>query len=149
MTAPATVYAGAVLLGEIGILVRGASGSGKSSLLLALLDADPAAARLIADDRVILTAVHGRLLADAPPELAGLLEVRGVGLLRVPYVAPAVVRMIVDLVPLASCPRLPEESEARTEIDGVPLPRLFLPVGFAGSATRIRLALRGLFGPAA
>ena len=66
MSEPSNVYASAVLVGERGVLIRGAAGSGKSSLALALIAADPAATRLVADDRAVLEAAGGRLLASVP-----------------------------------------------------------------------------------
>jgi HPr kinase/phosphorylase len=144
MTGPSTVHGSAVLLGETGILIRGASASGKSALVLQLLAAEPERARLVADDRVVLTAANGRLLADAPAAIAGLIELRGVGLLRRPFVAPVVIRLVVDLVPAESVPRLPEAADARTGIGGIVLPRLALPIGAAGAALKLRAALGGL-----
>lgn len=141
MSLPGTVHASAVLLGETGILIRGASGSGKSSLALELLRADPKRARLVADDRVILSSVHGRLLADVPQALAGLLEVRGLGLVKLPHIAPILIRLIVDIVPAADCPRLPEEAQERAAIGGLSLPRFFLPAGGRGGCERIHAAI--------
>jgi HPr kinase/phosphorylase len=141
MKLPATAHASAVLLCETGILIRGASGSGKSSLVLELLRGDPGTAHLVADDRVVLSVAHGRLLADVPPMLAGLLEVRGLGLVKLPHIAPIVIRLIVDLVAPADCPRLPEEAEARLEVGGLSLPRLFLPAGEGGARHRIHAAI--------
>jgi len=146
MIGPSTVHGSAVLLGETGILIRGASASGKSALVLELLAADPERARLVADDRVVLTAINGRLLADAPAAIAGLIELRGVGLLRRPFVAPVVIRLVVDLVPAGAAPRLPEAADAEAEIEGIALPRLALPIGAAGAALKLRAALGGLPG---
>jgi serine kinase of HPr protein (carbohydrate metabolism regulator) len=129
-----------VLAGERGVLVRGRPGSGKSSLVLALIGRDPAN-RLVADDRVILTPVHGRLLAAAPPLIAGRLEVRGLGLLAFPHVSPVRLDLVVDLVAAGIAPRLPEAEEEATEIAGIRLARLILPEGTAEPAARVLLAL--------
>jgi serine kinase of HPr protein (carbohydrate metabolism regulator) len=144
MTGPSTVHGSAVLLAETGILIRGASGSGKSALVLELLAAEPESARLVADDRVILTAANGRLLADVPAAIAGLIELRRVGLLRRSFVAPVVIRLVVDLVPAESVSRLPETADAETAVEGIVLPRLALPIGAAGAALKLRAALGGL-----
>ncbi len=144
MTGPSTVHGSAVLLAETGILIRGPSGSGKSALVLELLAADPERTRLVADDRVVLTAASGRLLAGVPAAIAGLIELRGVGLLRRPFVAPVVIRLIVDLVPAGAVSRLPEAADAQAGIEGIVLPRLALAVGWAGGALRVRVALAGL-----
>src|SRR4029077_15340497 len=83
---PATVHASAVLVGPRAVLIRGPSGSGKSRLALELIEMARTGslpfARLVADDRVHLEAAHGRLLARPAEALAGLIEVRGGGLLR-------------------------------------------------------------------
>src|SRR5712691_3912117 len=104
-----TIHASAVLVGARAALIRGPSGSGKSGLALALLDAARsgrlAFARLVADDRAHLEARHGRLLVRPAPALAGLLEVRGLGLVRLPYEAVAAVALVVDLA--ADAERLP------------------------------------------
>jgi HPr kinase/phosphorylase len=143
MSLSATIHASAVLVGEAGILIRGASGSGKSTLVLELLSIDPGGTHLVADDRVVLSAMHGRLVADAPPALAGLLEIRGLGIVKRLYVAPVLIRLIVDLVAPTDCPRLPADADATVVIDGVCLPRLFLPVGETHGCDRIRAALGG------
>lgn len=140
MSGPATVHASAVLVGERGVLIRGAAGSGKSALLLGLLATDPAATWLIADDRVILTAVHGRLVAAAPPALAGLMEIRGQGIVRRPFVSPAPIDLVVDLVPLASAERMPADA-ASGPVEGVELQLLRLPVGSGDGPARVRARL--------
>ncbi len=138
----ANVHATAVRVGDRGVLIRGASGSGKSSLALALIDAAPSDAVLIADDRVLLAANDGRLVASAPAPIAGMLEVRGVGLLAVDHVSPAPIDLVVDLLPLADCPRLPVDAEAVAVVEGVALPRIWVASGAVDGAARVRAALR-------
>lgn len=87
-------------------------------------------ARLVADDRVLLEAAHGRLLARPPATLAGLIEVRGLGLMRLAHEASAVVGSVVDLA-ATDAQRLPEPGNRRTEINGVALPRLAVASGVA------------------
>lgn len=140
MPDPDTVHASAVLVGGRGVLIRGASGSGKSSLALALLFGGVVDATLVADDRVALAVAGGRLLASAPEPIAGLIEVRGVGIVRRPHVAAAI-DLVVDLAPLAECPRLPDDAAAAVVIAGMRLPRIFVAVGAADGATRVRAAL--------
>jgi serine kinase of HPr protein (carbohydrate metabolism regulator) len=96
-----TIHASAVVVGDRGVLVRGASGAGKSSLALALVAAFGARAVLVADDRVALSAAGGRLVATAPAAIAGAMEVRGLGIIAAPHLSPAVIDLVVDLVPLA------------------------------------------------
>lgn len=125
-----TVHASAVLAGSHAVLIRGAAGAGKSRLALALVQAGETGllpfARLVADDRVQLEASHGRLLARAPAALAGLLEVRGVGIRRVAHEPVAVVGLVVDLATF-DAQRLPDPSDV--VIAGITLPRLAVAAG--------------------
>ena len=137
MSAP-TVHASAVVVGEAGVLIRGPSGAGKTTLALALAREARRAglfARLVADDRVRLTAIHGRLIAEAPDAIAGLAEIRGLGVVAEPHCPAAVVRLVIDLgaAPLRS----PEPDALRTAVAGVSLPRL--PVA-GGDTTGLHLA---------
>ena len=75
------------------MLITGPSGSGKSSLALALMDRG---AELIGDDGVTLTLVDDRVIAAPPPNIAGLIEIRNVGLLEVPT-ATAPVAIVLEL----------------------------------------------------
>src|SRR5215475_5219305 len=121
MAQASTVHASAVLVGARALLVRGPAGSGKSRPTLKLIEAGQAGmlrfARLVADDRVRLEPCHGRLIARTPEELAGLIEVRGLGIRRMTYEPIAVVGRVVDLA-AADAQRLPD-SRIRTEIAGV------------------------------
>ena len=131
---PATVHASAVLVGPRAVLIRGPSGSGKSQLALELIEIARTGslpfARLVADDRVHLEAVHGRLLVRPPEALAGLIEVRGVGLARLAHEASAVAGLVVDLA-AQDAQRLPDAASQKTEISGVELPRLAVASGAA------------------
>jgi len=124
---PVTVHASAVLVGARAVLIRGPSASGKSRLALELLEAARIGslhfARLVADDRVHLEAIGGRLLARPPEALAGLIEVRGVGLLRVTHEPRALIGLVVDL-DARDAERLPTADRRRVEISGISLPRL-------------------------
>jgi HPr kinase/phosphorylase len=126
-----TIHASAVLVASHGLLIRGESGAGKSQLVLQFIAAAAegrlAFARLVADDRVFVTAAHGRLIARAPHELAGLIEIRGLGIRRLPCEPAAVIRLVVDLA--AAAERMPPASATETEIAGVRLPRLAVAPG--------------------
>jgi HPr kinase/phosphorylase len=127
-----SVHASAALVGTRAVLVRGPAGAGKSRLVLSLIEAAETGrlpfARLVADDRVHLDAHHGRLLARAPDTLAGLIEIRGVGIRRLPYEPVAAVGWVVDLAS-PDAERLPEPSQGRTTIAGIALPRLAVAPG--------------------
>lgn len=121
----ATVHASAVLVGARAVLIRGPSGSGKSRLAWELIEAARGGAvaftRLVGDDRVHLQAAGSRLLVRPNDALAGLIELRGVGIVRRDHEACAVVGLVVDLA-TADAERLPENGEAIVE--GIPIPRL-------------------------
>jgi len=129
MTQPPTVHASAVLVGAHALLIRGPAGSGKSRLALKLIEAAQAGAlrfaRLVADDRVRLELCHGRLLARAPKELAGLIEVRGLGIRHMAHEPVAVIGAVVDLA-APDAERLPDATQ--TKVEGVPLPWLAIAV---------------------
>jgi HPr kinase/phosphorylase len=131
VTIEPTIHASCVLVGAKAVLIRGASGSGKSRLALTLLQAamrgDLPFARLVGDDRIHLEAKAGRLLARAAGELAGLLEVRGLGIRHLPYEPVAVVGLVADLGEAPE--RLPGGESLQTSLAGVTLPRLAFPAG--------------------
>ena len=132
------MQAGAVVIGGRTLLIEGPPGSGKSSLALALIDRG---AGLIGDDAVTLTAKSGRLIASPPPNIAGLLEVRGVGLVQLPVANPAPVALILTLGgPLAE--RLPETPLPARSIAGVAVPVLAFDPGTLAPALRAEWALR-------
>lgn len=101
------IHASAVALEGRGLLILGASGAGKSGLALRLM---ALGAALVADDRVVLRRRDARLVASAPPELAGMIEARGIGLLRARPEQEATLALAVDLdTPPAS--RMPQPRE--------------------------------------
>jgi serine kinase of HPr protein (carbohydrate metabolism regulator) len=132
MTAPApnSVHASAVRVGDCAVLIRGPSGSGKSRLAFALILAGRAgqlpSVELIGDDRVILEPMEGRLLVRQVAELAGLIEIRGLGLRQCRSIAEAAVGLVVDLA-ASDAARMPEFAAMRVTVEGVELPRV--PVG--------------------
>src|ERR1700709_1420409 len=95
-----TAHASAVLVGDRAVLIRGPSGSGKSRLAFDLILAGCAgqipAATLVGDDRIFLEAAQGQLVVRPAPELAGLIEIRGLGIRRCDFAGQAVVGLVVD-----------------------------------------------------
>ncbi len=136
------IHATCVDLDGFGVLLRGDSGGGKSDLALRLIDRG---ARLVADDRVEIAA-DGKALVARPPAamveagLAGTIEVRGLGLVRVDAVAGTTVGLVVELTREGEIPRLPEPETCR--LLGVEIPRLRLDPFTASAAAKLRLAAR-------
>jgi HPr kinase/phosphorylase len=133
VNSPPTIHASAVLAGARAVLIRGPAGSGKSRLALNLIQAASKNgqlifARLVADDRVHVAAVHGRLIARPAAALAGLLEVRGLGIRRLPYEPMAVVAWVVDL-DVAEPMRMPDNRAAHAIVAGVRIRRLAVAPG--------------------
>ena len=126
MSGPVNLHASCVLLGEAGVLIRGEAGVGKSSLAVRLVAARRAAGRFaahVSDDRTIVSVANGRLIARPHPAIAGLVERRGLGLVRVPCEGAAILRLVVDLQREPG-PRLPDEDERTAILEGVLLARL-------------------------
>jgi len=128
----ATIHASAVLLGWKAALIRGPAGSGKSrlvwDLLLAATQGVLPFARLVADDRAHVAACAGRVLVRPAAELAGLIEIRGLGIRRLPYEPLAAVGLVVDLA-AEGATRLPLPEAGNIVFEGVSLPRLVVASG--------------------
>lgn len=123
-TGPSETHHGTVVaLDGRGLLIIGASGSGKSTLALDLM---ALGCRLVADDRTILTARDGALIASCPPPLTGLIEARGLGLLRADPLSSASLVAVLDL-DRAECDRLPLPRSVT--LLGIPVPLLHNPDG--------------------
>ena len=120
------VHASTLVVGEDGILIRGPSGSGKTRLAQAIVaEASRSAfARLVADDRTLLSRHSGRLVGRPHPAIAGLVERRGLGILAIANEPACRVRLVVDLVIDAWTPRMPDPQDSSTILAGVELPRL-------------------------
>jgi HPr kinase/phosphorylase len=133
-TAGASVHASAVKVGHRAVLIRGASGTGKSRLAFDLILAGRAGqippAVLVGDDRVHLRASQGQLTVHPARELAGRIEIRGLGIRRCDFVEDAIVGLVVDLgAPDAE--RMPPPEALQTQISGTKIPRIPVGLGFA------------------
>jgi serine kinase of HPr protein (carbohydrate metabolism regulator) len=142
VTAP-SIHASAVRVGTTAVLIRGPSGAGKSQLAFDLICAGGTppwpAARLVGDDRVILRRDAGIVLVSPMPPLAGLIEIRGLGLRRCAHDASVPVGLVVDLW-AEDADRMPQPEALITEIEGVKIPRI--PVARNADPRRLILAWR-------
>jgi serine kinase of HPr protein (carbohydrate metabolism regulator) len=133
------VHATAVAIDGGAVLLRGPPGCGKSDLALRLIEGG---ARLIADDQAVLQREKNRVIVRAPATIAGLIEVRGVGIVRLDTFPEAPLALVVDLVPAAQVERLPEP---RCEtVLGLAVPLIALAPFEASAAAKLRFALRRL-----
>jgi serine kinase of HPr protein (carbohydrate metabolism regulator) len=143
------IHATGLVLGRTGLILRGPSGAGKSLLALELIDAWEArglAAKLVSDDRIEIEATKDRLIMHAPRAIAGLIELRGRGIVSRPHVESAPLHLVVDLVDALE--RMVEEDALVMTLEGVRLARCPVPrAGIVDSRHQlllIREALRAL-----
>lgn len=141
MSEPFLIHATAVAIDGRGVLLRGPSRAGKSDLGLRLIDAG---ARLVADDQSELRQVGDTLMVRAPAALQGLIEVRGIGIVRLAALAEAPVALVADLVLPEAVERLPAPCSAM--LLGVVVPRIAVAPFEASAAAKIRLALSAFTG---
>jgi HPr kinase/phosphorylase len=133
--ADTSIHASAVLVGDRAVLIRGPSGSGKSRLAFDLILAGRAGliapARLVGDDRVHVARHQGELRVRPAPALAGLIEIRGLGIRRCHFAPEARTGLVVDL-DAADAERLPPPEALQIEILGIKIPRIPVQPGFSG-----------------
>ena len=129
-----SIHASAVLVGDRAVLIRGPSGSGKSrlafDLILAGRASQIAAATLVGDDRVHVHPSDGELVVRPAPALAGLIEIRGLGIRRCAFVPQAPVGLVIDLDAVDG-ERLPPPDALVVKIKGISIPRIPVKQGFA------------------
>jgi serine kinase of HPr protein (carbohydrate metabolism regulator) len=133
------VHGTAIALGGEGVLLRGPSGAGKSDFALRLIDQG---ARLVADDQTELRRDGDDIIMSAPAAIAGQMEVRGLGIVSVPHLTAAPLRLVVDLMPSADIERMPEPRSA-SFLDRM-VPAVALAPFEASASAKLRLALRSL-----
>ncbi len=144
-----TLHGTCVAIGGKGVLILGLPGSGKSSLALRVLD-EPGyglskslmAAELVSDDQVVVTREGSNLVASAPAQIKGKLEIRGLAIVELPTAPKAAVYLVVKLQPTAEIERLPEP--ASYDILGVGLPMVEIDAEAAAAPSRLRAALNWL-----
>jgi HPr kinase/phosphorylase len=138
----ATAVAIETVFGPRAVLLRGCSGSGKSDLGLRLIDAG---GRLVADDQSELKRRGALIIVRSPPTIAGLIEVRGLGIVRVEALAEAPLALIADLAAPEMIERLPERAKER--LLGLDLPRIAVAPFEVSAAAKVALAVRAVAGP--
>lgn len=137
MTESKTIHATCVSLKGRGLLLIGESGSGKSDLALRLIDRGAA---LVADDQVHIGRKDKKLLASPPQKLRGLLEVRGIGIVTLPYEHHVPLALAVKLVRRTEMERLPPRQFF--ELLGVRLPELSLSAFDHSAVAKIQLVMK-------
>lgn len=130
-----TIHASTVANDGRAVLITGPSGAGKSDLTLRLLDRG---FKLVSDDRTIVRREADRLIASAPPNLAGKLEIRGIGIIELGHVTDVPVSLIVELT--SDIQRLPDDSRERP-ILGVALPLISIDAMTASAPSKVAIAL--------
>lgn len=139
------LHANCVSLDGAGVLLRGPSGAGKSDLTLRLIDAG--AATLVADDQTIVSRKGDELFGHAPDTLAGKLEVRGLGIVDMPFTPRVRIVLTADLMPADEIARLPESGDLTEAILGLNTARVAIDPSLPGAAARLRIAVRHLCNP--
>ena len=134
-----TIHASCVAIDGLAVLLCGASGSGKSDLTLCLLDRG---AKLISDDYTVLRRSGDELVASAPANIAGKIEVRGIGIVDWPAISGVPVALCFALdTPVE---RMPQEQPGHRTILGVPVPVVALEALHASAPIKAELAVRGI-----
>lgn len=139
MTFMTQIHATCVSLEGTGVLLIGPPGSGKSDLALRLIDGG---ATLIADDRVEIERRANGLIASAPRRIAGLLEVRGIGIARLTAAAESAVALALEMSAPEKIERLPPT--LTWECLGIELPLIKLDPFAASACAKVRLAVRNV-----
>lgn len=130
-----TVHASTVAIDGRAVLITGPSGSGKSDLALRLLDRG---FTLVSDDQTIVRRDGNRLIANAPPNIAGKLEVRGIGIMEMDHLSNVPVALLIELT--SDIQRLPDDSRERP-ILGIKLPLITIDAMTASAPSKVALAL--------
>ncbi len=136
MTKELNIHGTSVAIQDSGIIILGPSGSGKSDLALRLIDSG---ATLVSDDRTICLKKNNEIFMFSHPDISGLIEVRGMGLIRVPYVENIKLKMVINLTN-KNKERLPEKKKFK-KILGISLPLFELSAFEISANAKIKLKL--------
>jgi hypothetical protein len=134
-----TIHASSVVIDGGAVLLQGSSGRGKSDLALRLIDRGAA---LLSDDYTVVRRVGDRLIASPPETIAGRIEVRGLGVIDMPHVHEAYVRLVIALDD--PVPRMPADEPPECWIAGIAVPVVALAGLEPSAPIKVELALRSL-----
>ncbi len=134
------IHSTVIALEDQGVMFTGPSGSGKSDLALRFLDEG---ASLVSDDYADVVNENGQLMARPPETIAGMMEVRGMGVVKVPHVPEISLSLRCDLMPASEIERLPE-GPLTVQMEGIWVPRICLDASSASAVARVRFALKHL-----
>ncbi|MEO7654186.1 MAG: HPr kinase/phosphatase C-terminal domain-containing protein [Sphingomicrobium sp.] len=130
-----TLHASTVAMEGRAVLISGPSGAGKSDLALRLLDRG---FTLVSDDQTLVRRDGARLIASAPPAIAGKLEIRGIGIVDMDHDEDVPVALLVELT--SDIQRLPDDARERSVL-GIALPLVSIDAMTASAASKVALAL--------
>lgn len=137
-----TIHATTIGIDGAGIILRGPSGSGKSDFALRMIDGGAA---LVADDQTMLFVENNRLMAQSPPEIAGKMEIRGVGIVQMNAPSAVPVALVVELVDESEVPRVPTFDPV--ELVGFKVPVMHLAPFELSATVKLKIALRNMPNP--
>ena len=145
---PCNIHGTAIAIEEKAALIRGASGSGKSDLAyrciqFAKTDPDIKNCMLVTDDRAIITSENKSLLVEPPENISGKIELRGIGIIPIPYIKRAELKIVIDLVNSENVPRLqiPFNPESTTQILDQKIPNIKLSAKEPSAHLKVLYAL--------
>ena len=144
----ALIHATCLALGDKGILIIGPPGSGKSDLALRLIDSSGSGigtevmtAKLVSDDQTLVTRRGDLLFGTSPATIRGKLEIRGVGVVDVPFQRETPVSLIVSLKPVTQIERMPPKTSKSPLYCGISLPEISIDPASASASARVHAAL--------
>lgn len=133
-----TLHATSVAIGGRAVLLTGVSGVGKSDLALRLIDRG---AVLVSDDYTLVKRINNGLVATAPANIVGKIEVRGIGIVDMAHADEAPVALVTEL--FGTVDRMPLEPVHRF-VAGISVPVIKISPLEPSAPIKIELALRAL-----